>query len=174
MTSLILIVILQADFILSIWISPDFAKESSLVLKIILIGFWVNGLARIPFNMLQASGKPKIVAISHLVQILPYGLFLMVGLNMWGIEGAAFAFSLRVFFDYVLLGWFSGILIRSLPLLLFGVLLLIIALVLSLQDINHMTMAISKIILILITLKWSLAKSPDFLKFRIKTFLNKN
>lgn len=173
MTSLILIVILQADFILSIWISPDFAKESSLVLKIILIGFWVNGLARIPFNMLQASGKPKIVAISHLVQILPYCLLLLVGLNMWGIEGAAFAFSLRVFFDYVLLGWLSGILIRTLPLLIFGVLSLITALVLSLQDISFMTMAICQISLILITLQWSVKQSPHFLKVRLGTLIKK-
>ena len=173
MTSLILIAILHADFILSIWISPDFAKESSLVLKIILIGFWVNGLSRITFNMLQASGRPKMVAINHLVQILPYGLLLFVGMNMWGIEGAALAFSLRVFFDFILLAWLSGILIRLLPLLIFGVLLLIIALVLSLQDISYTSMAISQISLILITVQWSVKQSPHFLKERLRSLINR-
>jgi len=173
MTTLILVAILNADLILSIWMSSEFSKESSLVLKIILVGFWINGLARVPLNLLQALGKPKIVAISHLLQVVPYFILLTLVLDIWGIEGAAFAFTARVFLDYVLLSWFSGILKNSFHSVAFGMFLLLAALIISLQDFSNLFFVVlSQSILILITIIWSYNIAPRLVKHKIKTFLN--
>jgi len=99
------------------WIAPEFAQRSSLVGQIILLGFWINSFARIPFAQLQARGRPDIVAKCHLAELLPYFGLLYLGLHLMGLVGAAIAFSLRVVFDYALLSGFAGTLLPSLILL---------------------------------------------------------
>ena len=82
--------------------------------QVILLGFWVNGFAKIPYAQLQARGRPDLVAKCHLAEALPYFGLLYLGLNALGLVGAAVAFSLRVLLDFGLLASFSGILRRSL------------------------------------------------------------
>lgn len=127
MTPLVSVGILFMGPFLSWWITTDFAQRSALVGQILLLGFWVNSFARIPLSQLQARGRPDIVAKCHLIELLPYFGLLYVGLNTFGLIGAAAAFSVRVLADFGLLASFAGILQQSLRLLLAPISLLAVA-----------------------------------------------
>ncbi|WP_394752358.1 flippase [Crenothrix sp.] len=124
MTPLVAAGILLMEPFLGWWISPAFAQESARVGQVILLGFWFNSLAGIPYAQLQARGRPDLVAKCHLMEVLPYFGLLYLGLSNVGLVGAAMAFSLRVFIDFALLAGLAGILKQSFHLLLVPVLLL--------------------------------------------------
>jgi O-antigen/teichoic acid export membrane protein len=88
---------------LSLWLGADLAQNVAPVLLILLPGIWFNGMAHIPYNYLQATGKPNVVAIIHSLEILPYVGILMAGLYLFGIPGVAFAWTLRATADALLL-----------------------------------------------------------------------
>lgn len=110
MTPLILTAILFAEPFFRLWINGEFAENVKATAGICLLGFWFNGLARVPYSKLQAAGRPDLVAKCHVMELPPYLLLLFLGLKLSGLPGAAAAFSLRVFADFVLLLWFAGIL----------------------------------------------------------------
>ena len=114
MTPLAAVGIFFIEPFLSWWISPAFSERSALVGQILLLGYWLNSFARIPFAQLQARGRPDIVAKCHLAELLPYFALLYLGLHYLGLAGAAMAFSLRVLVDYVLLSGIAGVLRQSL------------------------------------------------------------
>lgn len=127
MTPLVVAGVLVMAPFLAGWITPDFARQSALVGQIILLGFWFNSFAKIPYAQLQARGRPDLVAKCHLGEILPYFGLLYLGLSTFGLAGAAVAFSLRVLADFILLASFAGILQLSLRTLLVPLLLLVMA-----------------------------------------------
>lgn len=122
--------ILFMEPFLSWWIAPAFAQQSARIGQIILLGFWANSFAIIPYAQLQARGRPDLVAKCHLGEVLPYFGLLYLGLSTLGMVGAAVVFSLRVLADFALLAGLAGILslsLRSLftPALLLGAAFLI-------------------------------------------------
>jgi O-antigen/teichoic acid export membrane protein len=127
MTPLIAAAILFIEPFLAWWITPAFAGQSARVGQIILLGFWFNGFAKIPYAQLQAQGRPDIVAKCHLGEVLPYFGLLYLGLIHLGLIGAALAFSFRVLMDFILLAGFAGILRLALRRLLTPLFLLIAA-----------------------------------------------
>lgn len=118
MTPLVAAGILLMEPILSRWIAAAFAQQSARVGQVILLGFWANSFAIIPYVQLQARGRPDLVAKCHLGEVLPYLGLLYLGLHFFGLVGAAVAFSIRVIVDFALLAGFAGLLQRSLRLLL--------------------------------------------------------
>jgi O-antigen/teichoic acid export membrane protein len=123
MTPLMLAGLMLVEPFLQWWLSPDLALRAGLTAKILLLGFWINAFAHIPYAQLQAAGKPDVVAKCHLVELLPYLLLLYVALRYWGLPGAAVVFTLRTLADCMLLLWFSdtfriGILLLKIPVFL--------------------------------------------------------
>jgi O-antigen/teichoic acid export membrane protein len=112
-----MIAILMAQPFLGWWISSDLATQSGPIAHILLLGFWFNGMARIPNTMLQASGRPNLVAKCHMIEIVPYLLLLYLGMSHFGLVGAATAFSIRTAADFFFLTGFSGLLKRVLPII---------------------------------------------------------
>ncbi len=113
---------------LSVWLSPAFAAHAALVGEILLLGFWVNGFATVPYGLLQASGRPHLVAQCHLIEVLPYLGALYFGLHFFGLAGAAVAFGLRTGADNLLLLYLAGLLRQGLVALAFPALLMAAAL----------------------------------------------
>jgi len=109
-TVMICIGIFMMKPFLSWWISPEFANSSATVGQIILLGMWCNGLARVPFMQLTARGRPDLTARTHLVEVVPYFILLYLGIRYFGVVGAAVAFSIRVFFDLMILATLARIL----------------------------------------------------------------
>jgi O-antigen/teichoic acid export membrane protein len=87
------------------WVGPGLAAKGTLVGELLVIGVWVNGLALLPHAYLQANARPRISAMFHLMEILPYLLVLWLGLKFWGVAGAALAGTLRLTGDAILHFW---------------------------------------------------------------------
>ena len=95
---------------LELWISPDFADKASLSAQWMLAGCWANAIGVCCFVHLRAVGRPRSIAVSHLLELVPYLAVLTLGIHLFGLAGAAAAFAFRVFLDNLLLAWFGGLL----------------------------------------------------------------
>ncbi len=113
------------DLILHLWVGNRIAAQAAPVGRILLIGFWANGFALIPYTGLQASGRPDLVSKILIAQIPPYFILLYVSIMHFGLVGAAWALAARFAIDYGLLTYAAGKNFRALPLLAvnFGLLL---------------------------------------------------
>ena len=94
---------------LSAWVGEEIAFNSSPVGYIILVGVWLNNLAFIPVTFLTGQKRPGIVALVHTIELVPYLLILWFLTSNYGVEGAAFAWTLRVTVDTVLMFIYSGL-----------------------------------------------------------------
>lgn len=103
MTPILIVVVLLLRPFLGVWLGPDYAQQAGPVGEILVFGIWANSLAFIPWGLLQAEGRPDLTAKFHVVELVPYVLALRIGLTRHGLPGAAFAWSLRVVADAVLL-----------------------------------------------------------------------
>jgi O-antigen/teichoic acid export membrane protein len=100
---IMLIIILFAHSILSLWLGAEFAARSTVVLRILGIGVLFNGLAQIPFAHIQAVGRADLTAKIHMVEAPGYLALAIYMIRGYGIEGAAVAWSARMFVDALLL-----------------------------------------------------------------------
>lgn len=94
---------------LELWVGIQFTRHAAPVGEILLLGIWINGLASVPFTMLQAQGRPDLVARFHVLELVPFLAVLWVGLQFWGLAGAAWAWTLRVAGDALFLFWASDL-----------------------------------------------------------------
>jgi O-antigen/teichoic acid export membrane protein len=97
---------------LTLWVGPEFAEVAAPLGEILLAGVWINGLAWIPFAMLQGQGRPDVVAKFHAIELIPYAVVLWIGLAYGGLSGAAWAWVLRVIIDAILMFAAAGLLSR--------------------------------------------------------------
>ena len=86
------------------WVGDAFAHNSTQVAKILVVGVLVNAMARTPFVFVQGVGRAKWTAILHMSELPFYAVVLWLLLRGGlGIEGAAYAWSGRIFVDTVAL-----------------------------------------------------------------------
>lgn len=91
--------------LLSLWMGAPFAHQTAMVLQILAVGVLLNCMANVPYNALQALGRPDITGIFHLVELPFYVILCVILIPRWGIAGAALANSIRISADAVLLFW---------------------------------------------------------------------
>jgi len=92
-----------APELLRLWLGPEFARASAPSLELLAVGVMINGLALVPYSLLQALGRPDVCAKFHLAELVLYVPMLLLFLRWWGITGAAAAWTLRVTLDAGLL-----------------------------------------------------------------------
>lgn len=90
------------------WLGGDFARRSSAVAQVLVLGVWANSFARIAFEYVQAQGRPAVIAKIHMAELLPYGAVLYVASTQWGLVGVATAWSLRAAVDALLMFHVAG------------------------------------------------------------------
>jgi O-antigen/teichoic acid export membrane protein len=95
--------ILGIHLFVSLWINSDFAGKAAPVGEIILLGVWINGLAFLPFSLLQSQGRPDLTAKFHALELIPFLGILWLCMQWFGLQGAALAWTLRVTIDAGLL-----------------------------------------------------------------------
>ncbi|WP_374602875.1 oligosaccharide flippase family protein [Niveibacterium sp.] len=100
---MLLAVSLVAREILSLWVGPAFLGDSLVVWHWLAIGVFLNGMAFIPYNLIQSAGRSDITAKFHLLEVPVFALALVVLTRQIGIVGAACAWTLRVALDAALL-----------------------------------------------------------------------
>jgi len=98
---LALITVLFTHEGIAFWLGEEFADNSSFVLKWLVVGVFINGLAQVPFVFIQGAGHPDLTAKTHLIELPFYMLTLWWLLGAYGIKGAAIAWVLRVLLDAV-------------------------------------------------------------------------
>ena len=103
--------------LLSLWMGNQFAQKTAGVLQILAVGALANAIAYIPYNALQALGRPDLTGKFHLLELPLYVLFCITLIPRWGITGAALASTARFGVDAVLLFWaarhYCGCALRS-------------------------------------------------------------
>lgn len=100
---LMLILGLFGEQFLTQWVGVEIATVSAEVWSWIAIGVLVNGFAHVPYALLQSAGRTDITAKFHLAEFVPYFIFLWWALGIYGIKGAAIAWTARVMVDTVAL-----------------------------------------------------------------------
>lgn len=85
------------------WIGSEFSLMSKDVFLILILGFFINSIAFLPYSILQARGLVKDIAILHSVEVIFYLTMLSVFVYLWGVEGAAWAWVTRVGVDLIAL-----------------------------------------------------------------------
>jgi O-antigen/teichoic acid export membrane protein len=100
--------IILSNVFLKLWIGPEFAVAAAPLMRTLLFGTWVNGIAFVPFALLQAQGRPDVVAKFHALEIVPFIAVLWASIALLGLPGAALSWVLRVLVDTTLLYWAVG------------------------------------------------------------------
>ena len=98
-----LVLVAMAPEGLRLWLGSEFAANSTVVLRWLAIGVFVNCVAQVPYTALQGIGRPDLTAKLHLLELPAYLLLLWVLVGRFGIEGAAGAWVLRIGVDAVAL-----------------------------------------------------------------------
>jgi hypothetical protein len=73
-----------------------------------MIGAWFNGIAFIPFVLLQGQGRPDLTAKAHAAEILPFIGILWSLTHALGLPGAALAWTIRTIVDAVVIFLLAG------------------------------------------------------------------
>lgn len=96
------ILFVSAKPFLHFWAGADFGRESTVPFYILLIGVIFNMLAFIQHSLITSTGRTGLLAKIYWVQLLIF-VFMSSGLiYLFGVVGAALAWSLRVIGDSVL------------------------------------------------------------------------
>ncbi|MDP3842568.1 MAG: flippase [Oxalobacteraceae bacterium] len=106
-------IVIYANQGLEIWLGTNFSAKSTVIFQWLLIGFFVNSIARIPHTLLQSTGHPDATAKLHLLELPIYGIVLWWLLNKYGVIGAAIAWTFRISLDMVLLFITAGTLLPT-------------------------------------------------------------
>lgn len=97
---------------LRLWLGASFADQSWLIVCILSLGIFFNGLAYISLATIQANGQAKKTAVLHCAELVLYLPSLFLALKWWGVAGAALVWTLRVGVDLAALTWMAH---RELP-----------------------------------------------------------
>ncbi|AXL50326.1 hypothetical protein DSC91_002474 [Paraburkholderia caffeinilytica] len=105
--------------LLSIWVGADFAAVATPIAQLLLVGVWANGLANVPYTLLQAQGKPGILARFQVLELVPFVILVYALIHKFGLIGAPLAWAIRAILDSILFFAVAGIgfsnLVRTLP-----------------------------------------------------------
>ena len=103
MFPVILVVTTLAYEGLELWLGSEFAQNSASVLQLLAIGALFNSMTYIPYALVQAGGRSDLTAKLHFIEFPFYLLAIWWLTSNYGIEGAAFAWALRLAMDVLIL-----------------------------------------------------------------------
>lgn len=122
---------------LTLWLNPEFAEKSGLIMSLLSIGMFLNSVARPPYNLIQARGRSDLTAKLHLLELPIYLGLVLLALHLFGVVGAAIAWLVRIALDFILLSLIAKGRSTTAPLMLveiclplvFGAVLVAVALI---------------------------------------------
>jgi O-antigen/teichoic acid export membrane protein len=113
MLSFLGVVYFGAEAGLSTWIDKDFSSNSFRLAQILSIGIFFNGLAMVPFALIQGIGRSDLTAKFHLIELPLFILMLVYAVQELGLVGAAIVWTVRVGVDLFLLFFAAQRLLKS-------------------------------------------------------------
>jgi len=93
---------------LNLWLGPEFAEKSTMVMQVLSSGVLFLCLGQVPYALIQGAGRPDITGIIHLVEIPFYLAALFLLTTAYGIKGASIAWCVRLAFDAALLFYIAS------------------------------------------------------------------
>jgi len=91
----LLLMFFAGDF-LRLWLGPDYAASSRLVVQVLAAGFLVNTVFAVPNNYLQGIGRVDIAPKYQVVELVAFIGLAWAGAKLWGIKGVAVASAVRL------------------------------------------------------------------------------
>jgi O-antigen/teichoic acid export membrane protein len=107
MTPVTAVFVFFAKDILQLWIGPQFAAQSAVVMQFVALLFFFNCFAYVPFASVQALGRPELKAILDLVALPIYAIGCWWLMRRMGLNGAALAKLLVTLLDCIVLYFFA-------------------------------------------------------------------
>jgi O-antigen/teichoic acid export membrane protein len=114
LTPITVLMILAMRPFLSLWIGLHFAALAGPVGLVVSASVWINGLAFVPYALLEARGRPDLTAKFHIIEIFPHIALLWFCLHQFGLIGGAWALVFVSSLDAALLFWKSDLRIHAL------------------------------------------------------------
>jgi O-antigen/teichoic acid export membrane protein len=112
---IVLVIVVLAPEILRLWLGVTFMDNSSLVLRWLAAGVFINCFGQVPFAFVQSAGRPDLTAKMYVIELPAYLGLIWFLTRRYGIEGAAIAWTVRVALDAVLLFLFTWRLLPQKP-----------------------------------------------------------
>lgn len=100
---LALLLVVWAPEGLRLWLGPEFELRSTVVLRWLALGVFINCLAQVPFALIQGLGRPDITGKLHLAELPLYAVAIWMLSRSYGLEGVAIAWVLRIAVDTLVL-----------------------------------------------------------------------
>jgi O-antigen/teichoic acid export membrane protein len=97
---------------MQLWLGPEFASQSSIVVQWLAAGVLINSVGQISFVAVQGVGRSDLTAKLHGVELPIYAAVLFLLTKALGLRGVAIAWTFRVAIDTGALLWMSA---RRLP-----------------------------------------------------------
>jgi O-antigen/teichoic acid export membrane protein len=88
------ILVFSRDFFL-LWLGMDFAEQSTTVAQWLAVGLLVHVVAQVPITLVQAAGRPELIAKLQVGQLVPYAVVAWLLLSVFEIAGIAMAWAVR-------------------------------------------------------------------------------
>lgn len=94
--------------LLATWINPEFAKNANLVLKVLVLAYFINSFAGISSSIVEGLGKTKITALFSLFSSLFYLILVFILLPKYGLIGAALAIFINSLIQVPFFLWYTS------------------------------------------------------------------
>jgi O-antigen/teichoic acid export membrane protein len=98
----VIVLVIFAGKILTIWLGLDWALKTTLVFQILAVGMFLNSLAQMPASLLDGIGRSDLKAKIFLFYLVPYIALMWFLISKFGIVGAALAWTLRAGLELIL------------------------------------------------------------------------
>lgn len=165
MTPLLVVGVIVVEPFLAWWLSLEFAGHAGRPAQILLLGFWINAFARVPYVALLAADRPSLITKCLMAELFPYLLGLYWALQHWGLTGAAVVFGIRTAVDCGLLMYFAGILRDGIRMLVVPAALMTCSLLLALQPpATHTLHVVTALALLVLAVAWAWMSAPPELR----------
>ena len=100
--------------ILSLWIGASFAQDASAVMRWLALAVVLGAVDTVVAGFIDSIGRPDVNAKFSIIELVLYVPVLALLLRTYGIEGAAWAWTLRVGLDLAMRAVIAGRLVPSL------------------------------------------------------------
>ncbi len=97
----LVVVMALAQPAMLLWLGPAIGGDAALVLQLLVPGVLANTVAQAPATLIQAAGRPRDMALLHLLELPLFLGLLWLLTARYGIVGTALAASLRLMLDAV-------------------------------------------------------------------------